>query len=483
MTEWPPPVEPLHATPRTKGRPLVLPPALLRNVAASYADARSKRWPHPLMPHQRRTLATALQAHPDGSGRPQFRLVVLLLPRQSGKSNLARTVMTAAALAGPGSKVWYTAQTRNDAKDYFLEELVSALEDPGCPLRPLARARLTTGLEHVALPGRSSIRLFAPTRKALHGKQGDLVVLDEAWSLTAERGRELMQAIVPIGNTRPRFQLWITSTAGTDDSGFLRPLLDELRTTATDPEGSSCLIEYAATVDEAADDAELVEAVARAHPALGWTTDRSVLANALTELGRGEFLRAYGNVWTSTGERVISAAVWAAVQSPAPPPHAGPAVLAVDVTPQRDHAAIAAAWQHDGSTRAALVAHAPGTDWCVTELTRLARRLSAAVVIDEGAGASTLIGPLRRNGVRVRTITGRDIARACAELFDDLTAGRLRVTPDPALDTAAAGAVQRPFGDAWAWGRRASSVDISPLCAVTFAVWGDRHADALPMLV
>jgi hypothetical protein len=34
------------------------------------------------------------------------------------------------------------------------------------------------------------------------------------------------------------------------------------------------------------------------------------------------------------------------------------------------------------------------------------------------------------------------------------------------------GATQRPLGDRWAWSRKNSSIDISPLVAVTLALWG-----------
>jgi hypothetical protein len=33
------------------------------------------------------------------------------------------------------------------------------------------------------------------------------------------------------------------------------------------------------------------------------------------------------------------------------------------------------------------------------------------------------------------------------------------------------GAAKRPLGDAWAWSRKSSGVDISPLVAITLAVW------------
>ena len=38
------------------------------------------------------------------------------------------------------------------------------------------------------------------------------------------------------------------------------------------------------------------------------------------------------------------------------------------------------------------------------------------------------------------------------------------------------GATKRPLGDAWAWSRKNSTVDISPLVAATLALWGYSNA-------
>ena len=46
------------------------------------------------------------------------------------------------------------------------------------------------------------------------------------------------------------------------------------------------------------------------------------------------------------------------------------------------------------------------------------------------------------------------------------------------LRQAVKGATKRPLGDAWAWSRRKSTVDISPLVAATLALWGDRKRPA-----
>ena len=62
------------------------------------------------------------------------------------------------------------------------------------------------------------LRIFAPLPAALHSKQSDLVVVDEAWAHDLERGRQLDQAIVPTQATRSGAQVWKVSTAGDESS-------------------------------------------------------------------------------------------------------------------------------------------------------------------------------------------------------------------------------------------------------------------------
>ena len=61
----------------------------------------------------------------------------------------------------------------------------------------------------------------------------------------------------------------------------------------------------------------------------------------------------------------------------------------------------------------------------------------------------------------------------------------LRHLGQPEFDLAVAGAVRRDLGDRWLWDQEAASVDISPLVAVTLALWGAQTAKPppKPMLV
>ena len=88
----------------------------------------------------------------------------------------------------------------------------------------------------------------------------------------------------------------------------------------------------------------------------------------------------------------------------------------------------------------------------------------------------------------MRQVTAREHATACGSLFDLVgqslraldgekfdPSRTLRHLGQPHLSAAVKAAVKRPLGDAWAWNRK-GSVDISPLVAVTLALWG-LHSD------
>jgi len=466
------PAEPRLATRRNPDRP-----TLGHRVAFA-----AKMLGTPLMPHQRRIADVALELDDPRTGRPAHTTVVVTVPRQSGKTALLWALIIARALSERDMRMWYTAQTGQHARKRF-RELVDAVNRSPLPPGMISGIRHSAGDESISI-GTSRLSLFAPQPDALHGEATDLVCIDEAWSFSEDRGRQLMQAGAPTGATRPRRQTWIVSTAGDDTSEFLNALQDRARESVDDPTSQIAYFEWSAEgVDQSLPDGQLVDAVIAAHPAAGRTIDRRFIASQLEELGRDEWLRAFGNVRTRATARVIPAEKWAAARRPIDPPAGGPAVLAVDVTPMRDRTAIAAAWTVDGHSHTAVVGHGDGTEWAAAELARISRRLRAPVVIDDGSPASTLIDQLKRAGIQVRTLSGRDIARACGEFYDEVMTGRLTLTPDQALDAAAAGAVQRTLADAWAWGRRRSSSDISPLCAVTWAAWGLRHAEPGPVIV
>jgi phage terminase large subunit-like protein len=78
--------------------------------------------------------------------------------------------------------------------------------------------------------------LLATTESAGHGAQADTGVLDEAFAYVDDR---LEQAMKPAMVARPQPQLWIVSTAGTEDSLYLNEKIDDGRMRAAAEQTSS----------------------------------------------------------------------------------------------------------------------------------------------------------------------------------------------------------------------------------------------------
>jgi hypothetical protein len=94
------------------------------------------------------------------------------------------------------------------------------------------------------------------------------------------------------------------------------------------------------------------------------------------------------------------------------------------------------------------------------------------VVCDGASPAAALVPQLAELNLDVLVVGAREAANGCGMLFDAVMDGALRHLGQEELDSAVRGAVTRPLGEAWAWGRNASGVDISPLVSVTLALFG-----------
>ena len=445
---------PRYATPRS------LPTLAGRVIALSTVLGR------PLMPWQR-TASGLLNEH--RNGRRVNRFVVVTIQRQAGKTTWLLAEAVERCLFTPGRRVWYTAQSGQYARDKWAE-LVDELK--GSPLGPRLTIKLTNGSERIVFPNGSTLRPFPPTRDALHSMQSDLVILDEAWRHSAERGAELMQAIGPTQATRPGAQVVIVSTAGSlADSTFLYPLVQRGRA----GDRSVAYLEW--SIDDDVDPMD-VDRVAAAHPAVGHTIGRDFLATEAGVLADkpGEYARAYGNRWTLTLERVIDPSTW--VRAATDRDLVGPVVFAADIAQDRSRAAIVAA----AGGVLEVIESRPGTEWIAARMIELvARHRPAAVYVDRQGPSATLVDDLERAKVEVAPLAVSTYAAACVRFLDDLENGLVSYRPHPALDAAVDAAAQRPLGDGWAWTRRKAAAPICELVAATLASWGDQHRTPVPL--
>ena len=69
-------------------------------------------------------------------------------------------------------------------------------------------------------------------------------------------------------------------------------------------------------------------------------------------------------------------------------------------------------------------------------------------------------------------LTAPEMVAACGAFYDAVMEARVVHFAQAPLTAAVEGAKQRNLGDGWAWGRRTSAVNVSPLVAASLAVYG-----------
>ena len=420
------------------------------------------------MPWQRLVADIAYEVDPD-TGRLAYREVRLTVPRQSGKTTLMLAAMTHRCVAmGDRQRIFYTAQTGKDARLKWEDEHVPVLERSA--LAPLIQVRRTNGSEAIRWENGSMWSLLATTESAGHGAQADLGVLDEAFSYVDDR---LEQAMKPAMVTRPQPQLWIVSTAGTEDSLYLNEKIDDGRMRAAAGQTSSvAFFEWSAPDDADIADPDTWHACM---PALGLTVPIAAIRSDFESMREPEFRRAYLNQRQDRAAtapwQIISEADWSACADKSST-IANTPTIALDVTPSRSMASLCAAgMRDDGVAHVEVIGNRPGTSWVLDWFATDDRvRKYRSIVIDPVSGANSLVSDLRNMGLQIVEVGTRQMVAGCGKFYDLATQHRLRHIDQVPLNAAIAGSKKRNLGDAWAWHRRDISVDVSPLVAATLAL-------------
>ena len=420
------------------------------------------------MPWQRHVADIAYELDEE-TGRLAYREVRLTVPRQSGKTTLMLAAMTHRCIAmGSRQRIFYTAQTGKDARLKWEDEHVPVLERSA--LGKLIQVRRTNGSEAIRWDNGSIWSLLATTESAGHGAQADLGVLDEAFSYVDDR---LEQAMKPAMVTRPQPQLWIVSTAGTEDSLYLNEKIDDGRIRASAGQTSSvAFFEWSAPEDAEISDPDTWRACM---PALGITVPIEAIRSDFESMREPEFRRAYLNQRQDRAAaapwQIISEEDWKACADTSSAIADQP-TIALDVTPSRSMASLCAAGtRSDGAAHVEVIGNRPGTSWVLDWFAAEDRvRTYRTIVIDPVSGANSLVSDLRNLGLQIVEVGTRQMVAGCGKFYDLATQGRLRHIDQVPLNAAVAGSKKRNLGDAWAWHRRDNSVDVSPLVAATLAL-------------
>ena len=391
--------------------------------------------------------------------------MVITVPRQSGKTTLLLAVECQRALGWrKPQRIAYTAQSGLDAKTKLLEDQVPLLEGSG--LKPtIRRVFRSAGQEAIIFVNRSRIFVINNSETAGHGKTIDLGIIDEAFADVDNR-RE--QAMGPAMITKPDAQLWIISTAGTEESVYLNHKVAAGRSAVAEglTEGLA-YFEWSASPDDDPSDEDVWWSCM---PALGRTVGieaiRHEYAKAAAEGKIGEFMRAYLNIPTATDERVIPASMWASVCRDDVKPENG-LIFAIDADMDRQMASIVAV---DSELRCELIAHEAGIGWVKDRIQELCEKWDASVALDERGPLAVLAAELRSRQVPVVTLNSTQMAHASAGLYDKIADAEIKVRSPSPLDVAVAGAIKRMSGEVWYFGRKDARVSVCPLVSLAIGV-------------
>lgn len=457
---------PAYATPRTHSRRTWGP------RVGQTAKALGKK----LLPWQQELADLALEVGDDD--HLAYRQVVVTVPRQSGKSTLvmAKNIQRMIDASGFGGRqnLVYVAQSRKDAKAKLMDDWVPELE---ASRRMDGRwtVRRSAGEEAIRWQNGSLWTVQANKEHSGHGRTIDVGDVDEAFSLKDDR---VEQALSPAMITRRDAQLWIVSTAGTETSFYLKEKVAAGRASAQAgvTEGIA-YVEFSAPEGADLDDEQ---GWFDFMPALGYTTRVEAIRSERAAMTQQGFARAYGNLWVPStyGAQVIEQGAWErCLDAGSEIAEGEQLVFALDVAPNSTWASIAVAGlRSDGLPHVEVVQNDAGDDWVADRVEQLLLKHGGTrrtpLYLDPVSPAGGLLPELRSRGIEAKPINATALTQACASLKQRTMAGTWRHIGQDRLDDALKGAATRQVGDAWAWKRKGSSLDISPLVAVTIALHG-----------
>jgi|HubBroStandDraft_2_1064218.scaffolds.fasta_scaffold15834_2 hypothetical protein len=380
-----------------------------------------------------------------------------------------------------------------------MQALIQGTEDLDRQVRKIITSHGAEGIELFPVPtiilgsagklvrrGTSTrrLRFLARSRSSARGFSADCLVYDEAMILSADT----VESSMPTMTAMPNPQIWYTASEGRADAYHLarvrrRGIAGGARSLMYAEWSAELCHEMCPRNCTVHDDPASPLTWAKAIPALGIRIRESYLADALESMGPESFAHAHLGVseWPAdeNGWAVISEPAWDATADPKTrrPPSRGIAI-AVDASEDGATAAIAVAGKRsDGKVVGEIPEgdHRPGTAWVVDRLVELkAKYRPCAIVIDPHGPAGHLIDAAEKAKLEIVKPSSTEISQAYG-LFLVSVRDRAFVHLGDAqanLRAAVAGAVSRDLGDgAHAWARKGSKADLSPLIAVTLAVW------------
>lgn len=450
--------------PRQYTAPLVANSRGLPARTRGHSLIRFARWiGEPFWPWQEELALRLLEL--DEHGHYRFRIFVVLVARQNGKTRFLRVLALWRLLDQKAPLVVAAAQDRSRAFEVWEDAIAKIEAHPELAPR-LGRVWRRTNDEYFQVldepaddGGRTTgtYRIKAATRGSGRGPSADLVPFDELREQTDWAGWSALSKTIMAGVDR---QLVAFSNAGDRKAVVLRHLR-AVALAGTDP-----AIGIAEWSGEDGCDLADRRAWAAANPSLGYSGGitegaiRSALASDPPEVFRTEVLCQFVDAL----DPAVDADAWLTSADPTLDVRRDDWVMCVDVSPDQAHvAAVLAAVLEDGRVRVhpagawATNRKATAIAQALRELPPLIAEVGLRRIVWFPGGPAKPLAPLLRpksdasEQVKRRYVElkGTAVGEACMGLAE-LVAARLVVHPDDELITAHVTGVQKlPEGDAW----------------------------------
>jgi hypothetical protein len=459
---------------------------------AEFADTIGE----PLLPWQRWLVIHAMELNPDGTYR--FRVVVVLVSRQNGKSSVKRTVSLWRLYVSGARLILGTAQDLSLAREqqnYCLDtiygcpdlasELVTVRRASGDEWFKVADAEIDyedqDGDESLTLAGSGRYKIAASNRKAGRGLSVDELTIDELreWQSWAP-----WSALSKTTMARPNGQTWAMSNAGDDGSVVLNQLRDA-GLSGRDP--SIGIFEWSG---EDGCELEAWDQIRQANPGLGYTVSEAAIRTALVTDPPNVFRTEVLCQKVDQLDGAIDYEAWKACSDATGNMDALRDRLAacLDVAPDGQHATLAVAGRlPDGRPRIEVAAEWTSMAAVRAELPAMLERIKPRAFGwypgGPGAEMATILRPIalkynRHPGKRQDgefpedgEIGGAKVAAVCMELTG-LVRDRAVVHAGQELaDTHVRGASRLNTGDGWRFTRRGEGH-----CDAAYAIAGAVNA-------
>lgn len=430
----------------------------------------------PILPKpQTWKLADALNAWNTSTHRPMYSTMGVCMARRTAKTTGILAVAMGRCLCRPGYVVIFSAQSGTKASARFLD-LARMLDrvNPNDAERGFRILR-GAGNQLIEFSNGSLFLVVPPKGDAFRGDAADLIILDESQEHDVATSEELLGAILPTMDTRPGAQIVIAGTTGVHRSGLFWDTLEEGRNGVP----GTGILEFGMPdgTQPPETEEEALAMISQAHPGVGNLTSLEVMAERFGKLPLPQFMREYLGVWPEDyTQSAIDAAAWKAcalTEDVSKWPRPAKFALGFDVAPDGSSAALVAAWRDGENAYVEIIEHRQGADWLVPRTAEIARKYRVLVGHDTIGHALAESESLARQRPKPRTraTTMRDIGAGCATFEKEIRNKTLRHFDQKSLNDAAAKVAKRPLGEsAWAWGRKASGVDITTLVAATIAL-------------